>query len=121
MNACEGGYPSPLPKGASNPQTVLCHASIVSAQNWSAGDRPVCVSDANVLAEELEPLWFTAILLRVPEARLWMLSVCTQPGQQACRLAILGRTNLRCQGYISNIARPLVVTLANGDSFEFIQ
>jgi hypothetical protein len=47
--------------GGGNLQSVLHHAGEVSAQNWSTGDR-LCVSDANVLAEELEPLWLTVIL-----------------------------------------------------------
>ncbi len=69
MNVCEGegGHPSPSPEGVSNPQTVLRHAGVVSDQNWSTGEL-LCGSVANVLAEKLEPLWFTALLLRVPEA-----------------------------------------------------
>jgi hypothetical protein len=31
------GHPSPFPKGASNLQPVLRHASVVSAQNWLTG------------------------------------------------------------------------------------
>ena len=42
-------------EGASNLQPVLHHADIVSAQNWSTGER-LCVRDANALTEELEPL-----------------------------------------------------------------
>jgi hypothetical protein len=47
--------PSPPPEGASNLQHVLYYADAVSDQNWSTGDC-LCVGDANVLAEELEPL-----------------------------------------------------------------
>jgi len=53
MNA--RGNPSPPPEGASNLQHVLYYADAVSAQNWSIGDC-LCVGDADVLAEELEPL-----------------------------------------------------------------
>ena len=43
--------------------------SNLSSHNWSTGER-LCGGDANALAaaEELEPLWLTALLLRVPEA-----------------------------------------------------
>ena len=66
VNAYEGSNPPPSPEGASNLQPVLHHAGVVSAQNWSTGKR-LCGGDANALAKELEPLWFTALLLRVPE------------------------------------------------------
>jgi hypothetical protein len=62
-----GGRPSPPPEGASNLQPVLPHAGVVSAQNWSRGER-LCGGDANAMAEALEPLLLTALLLRVPEA-----------------------------------------------------
>jgi hypothetical protein len=62
-----GGTPPPSPKGTSNLQPVLRHASEVSAQNWLTGAL-LCVSVTNILAEELEPLWLAALLLRVQEA-----------------------------------------------------
>jgi len=62
MDACVGGHPFPYP-----PELVLHHADVVSAQNWSTGDR-LCGGDANALTEELEPLlWLTTLLLRVLE------------------------------------------------------
>ena len=36
------------------------------------------------MAEELEPLWITTLLLRVQERPLDVISVCTLPGQSAC-------------------------------------
>jgi len=45
MNACDGGGASPghspptPPEGASNPQPVMHHAGVVSAQNWSTRER----------------------------------------------------------------------------------
>ena len=42
--------------GASNLQPFLHHAGVVSAQNWSTGER-LCGGDANALTEELEPLF----------------------------------------------------------------
>ena len=51
---CE--QPSPPPEGASNLQPVLHHAGIVSAQNWSTGER-LCGGDANALAEEDEDIF----------------------------------------------------------------
>ena len=56
------GHNPPPPEGASNLQPVLHHAGIVSVQNWSTGDR-LCVSDANTLVKELEPLCLTSLLL----------------------------------------------------------
>ena len=50
-----------------NLQPVLHHAGVVSSQNWPTGER-LCGGDANAMADELEPLWLTALLLRVPEA-----------------------------------------------------
>jgi hypothetical protein len=76
MNAWEEGPPLPPPKGASNPQPVLRDAGVATAQNWSTGEH-LCgehLCDANALAEELEPLWFTALLLGVPEV---FISFCT--------------------------------------------
>ena len=46
---------------------ICVSAGVVSGQNWSTGEY-LCGGDTYVLAEELEPLWFTALLLRVPEA-----------------------------------------------------
>jgi hypothetical protein len=69
---CGGeGSPPPSPKGASNLQPVLRHASVVSAQNWLTGEllySLLCGGVANIVAEELESLWLAALLLRVPEA-----------------------------------------------------
>ncbi len=72
MDACQcvcvgGGTPPPFPKGTSNQQPVLRHAGSVSAQNWLTGEL-LRVGVANILAEELETLWLTSLLLRVPEA-----------------------------------------------------
>ena len=65
---CGGGdTPPPSPKGTSNLQPVLCHAGVVSAQNWLTGEL-LRGGVAKILAEELETLWLAAILLRVPEA-----------------------------------------------------
>ena len=50
-----------------NLQPVLHHAGVVSSQNWPTGER-LCGGGANAMADELEPLWLTALLLRVPEA-----------------------------------------------------
>jgi hypothetical protein len=55
--------PSSSPKSASNLQPVLRHASVVSAQNWLTGEL-LCGGVANIVAEELEPLWLAALLLR---------------------------------------------------------
>ena len=55
MNACERVVTPLPPEVASNPQPVLRRASVVSG------------GDANVLAEELEPLWITALLLKILE------------------------------------------------------
>ena len=93
-----GGHPSPTPEGASNLQPVLHHAGVVSAQNWSTGER-LCGGVANALAEELEPLWLAALLFRVPEAFGCYISL--QSTRSACRLTALGRTDLRCQGQSS--------------------
>ena len=73
MRECVGGEgsPPPSPKGASNLQPVLRHASVVSAQNWLTGEllySLLCGGVANIVAEELESLWLAALLLRVPEA-----------------------------------------------------
>ena len=46
----------------------------------------LCGGVANILAEEPEPLWLAALLLRVPKAfgrPLDDISVCTRPGQHA--------------------------------------
>ena len=54
-------------------------AGVVSAQNWLTGER-LCGGDANALAEELEPMWLNALLLRVPEAfGYYAIPVCTRP------------------------------------------
>ena len=66
-----GGHPSPPPEGASNLQLVLHPVGVVSSQNWSTGER-LCGGDAIALAEELEPLWLTALFLKSPGG-LWML------------------------------------------------
>jgi hypothetical protein len=90
MCVCGGGHPSPPPEGVSNPQPVLRHAGVVSAQNWLTGER-LRGGDANVLPEKLEPLWFTALLLRVPGAGgLWMLyqSALGQVSMQADRWSV---------------------------------
>jgi hypothetical protein len=52
-----GVQPSPPPEGASNLQPVLHHAGIVSAQNWSTGER-LSGGDANALAEEDEDIFY---------------------------------------------------------------
>ena len=72
-----GGDCPPPPEGASNPQPVL----------WI------------MPAIELEPLWFTALLLRVQEVFGCYISL--HSARSACRLTALGRTNLRCQGQSS--------------------
>jgi hypothetical protein len=76
MNACGGGAPlSPPPEGASNPQPALHRACRVSAQNWWTGEH-LCGGDASAPAEEREPLWLTALLLRVPEVFEIQCHVC---------------------------------------------
>jgi hypothetical protein len=62
------------------------------------GER-LCGCDANVLAEELQPLRLTALLLRVPEAFGYYISL--HSARSACRLTALGHTNLRSQGQSS--------------------
>ena len=57
------GHPSSFPKGISNLQPVLRHASVVSVQNWLTGEL-LRGGVVNILAEELEPQWLTVILLR---------------------------------------------------------
>ncbi len=91
------GATLPPPEGVSNPQPVLRLAGVVSAHNWSTGER-LCGGDSNVLAEELEPLWFTTH--RAPPQSpggLWMFyqSALGQISMQADRV---GPYNLRCQG-----------------------
>jgi hypothetical protein len=44
------------------------------------------------MAEELEPLWLAALLLRVPEAFIFFISLPS--ARSACGLTVLGRTNL---------------------------
>jgi hypothetical protein len=78
-----GTPPPPPPEGASNPQPVLHLAGVASAQNRSTGER-LKGGDANAMAEELEPLWLTAILLRVPEAFGCYISL--HSARSACRL-----------------------------------
>ena len=60
-------FPSSFPKGISNLQPVLRHASVVSVQNWLTGEL-LRGGVVNILAEELEPLWLATLLLRVPKA-----------------------------------------------------
>ncbi len=86
MNACEGGGGILPPEGGSNLQPVLRHASVVCAQNWSAGAR-LRGGDANMLAEELEPGWLTAHLLRVPES--FGCYISQHSTRSACRLTAL--------------------------------
>ena len=63
LNECVWGKGiPPPPRGASNLQPVLRHASAVSAQNWLTGE--LCGGVANTLAKELEPVWLAALLLR---------------------------------------------------------
>jgi hypothetical protein len=87
-----GPPPPPPPEGASNLEPVLHHAGAVSAQNCSTGER-LCGGDAKALAEELEPLWLSALLRRVPEAFGCYISL--HSARSACRLTALGRTDLR--------------------------
>ena len=65
----ERGHPSSPPRGCqqSTARPARRHAGVVSAHHGSTGER-LCGGDVNVLEEELEPLLFTALLLRVPEA-----------------------------------------------------
>jgi hypothetical protein len=75
------GTPPPPPRGPAicSPQPALHHAGVLSAQNWLTGER-LCGGDANALAEELEPMWLNALLLRVPEAfGYYAIPVCTRP------------------------------------------
>ncbi len=96
MGACGGG--GTLGGGVINPKPVLRHTGGVSAQNWSTGER-LCGGDAKVLSEELEHLWFTSLLLRVPEA--FGRYVSLHSVRSTCRLTALIRTNLRYQGQSS--------------------
>ena len=81
-----------------NLQPVLHHAGVVSSQNWSTGGR-LCGGDANALAEELEPLWLTALLLRVPEAfELFGCFISLHSARSSMWLTALGRTDLRMRG-----------------------
>jgi len=41
------------------------------------------------------PLWFIALLRRVPE--VFECHISLHSARSACRLTVLGRTNLRCQ------------------------
>jgi hypothetical protein len=54
----------------------------------------------NALAEELEPLLLTALLLRVPEA-LGCNYISLHSARSTCRLTALGRNDLKCQGQSS--------------------
>ena len=72
MSQCIARYP-PLSEGASNQQPVLCHAGVVSAENWSIGEH-LYGGDANALAEA-RGTW-TAVAHRAPPQSpggLWML------------------------------------------------
>ena len=80
------------PEGDSNPQPVLRHVGVVSTQKWATGER-LCGGDANVLSEELEPLRFTALLLRAPEAFGCYISL--HSARSACRLTDLSRSQSR--------------------------
>jgi hypothetical protein len=55
------------------------------------------------VAEELGPLWLTALLLRVPEAFECYISL--HSARSACGLTVLGRADLRCQGPFGLVAR----------------
>ena len=70
MHVCAGGRgnPSPFPHGfqQSAARLASCWRSVCS----ELVDRlALCGSVANIVAEELEPLWLAALLLRVPEAK----------------------------------------------------
>ena len=56
----------------------------------------VTLSDANALAKELEHLWLTSLLLRVPEA--FGSHISLQLARSACRQTAFARANLRRQG-----------------------
>jgi hypothetical protein len=76
-------YFCPPPEGVSNPQPVLRHVSAVSAPDWSTGSACVAVTPICCLAEELEPLWFTALLLRVPAVFGCAAAAHQRPGAPA--------------------------------------
>jgi len=61
-------------------------------QSWSTAEH-LCGGDANALAEELEALCFTALLLRVTD--VFGCYIILHSARSACRLTALGRTNLR--------------------------
>ena len=77
---CGGeGSPPPSPKGASNLQPVLRHASVVSAQNWLTGELCVAVSPISLQRNLNLCGWPRSS----SESRrpLDVISVCTRPGQ----------------------------------------
>ena len=88
------------PESASNPQPVLHHAAGVvstaaSIQSWLTVER-LFDGDSNALAEELEPLWFTTLLLRVPEVRSFDVISESALGQDV-RPSARGRVRVRSE------------------------
>jgi hypothetical protein len=63
------------------------------------------------MTEELEPLWLTVILLRVPEALGCYISL--HSARSACRLTVLGSTDLMCQmnRLVANMQRVVFVAV----------
>jgi hypothetical protein len=55
------------------------------------------------MAEELEPLWLTAILLRVQEAFGCYISLHSARSARRLPVTSMGRTDLRCQGQMQGV------------------
>ena len=69
MDECERGYPSLTPDGDTNQQPVLRHAVVVCAHIFNQVSAWVAVTPPiNAMAEKLESLCLTMLLLRVQEA-----------------------------------------------------
>jgi hypothetical protein len=104
MEACGWGHPVPPPpqggqqSAASPASSASCSQSVCSDFRQVIDSLCVCgyLSHANAIAEELEPLWVTMLLLRVPEDFGCYISL--HSARSACRLTVLGHTYLRCQG-----------------------
>jgi hypothetical protein len=89
---------------ASHPWTVAQPAGQSLKLGWGYGlGERLCGRDANALAEELETLWFTALLLRVQEV-FGRYFISLHSARSACSLTALGRTDLRCQGQREEVA-----------------
>ena len=92
MDECERGYPSLTPDGDTNQQPVLRHAVVVSAHIFNQVSAWVAVTPPiNAMAEKLESLLLTVILLRVPKA--FGCYVSLRSARSSRGLTAFGRTH----------------------------